>query len=577
MAIIKKKVVEIDTQQASTSVKELRNELKQLKDTMLSTEQGSDEYNDALQRSAEIMHTLKEQTEELNASAMDFGQITGNIVKATGGMVAGFQAAKAALNLFGIENEEVLNSLKKMQDLMAITQALPAIDSGIKAFKRLGLVIKTAAASMDAFKFSLAASGIGLAVVAVGALAANWDKVSAAMRSWGIINEDTKKKLDEQKKKVEELQGEIKKLEGTYEEWEKQQKVSKLNETAKKQYEELGKALEGYYKQLEINGKKLQQAGISREHWEELHHEGLAILENIRLAEQQQRTILDSADSYKVLTDEQKKYLAVQKELAILLASSIQYVSPKSLQQQLDSKFMGQPLKIPITLAIDEDEPDVSKEDALRKKVQNTIETLRDAFKTPEEQYQEEIHALELALKTKLIKEEEYLNLRDALNREHTQIEILQYAAAATAIGDIFSGIGDMMQESSEEQKAFQIMGATVNMLAGIATALAGAFTTKSGPWDIAIAALQAAAIAASSGATIAKIAKTNPSNAASMASSKPSTSALTTINAPVQYTQDVQGANIEGVIKDSRQYVSVVEVRSVGKRVSVAENEARF
>lgn len=238
---------------------------------------------------------------------------------------------------------------------------------------------------------------------------------------------------------------------------------------------------------------------------------------------------------------------------------------------------MGQPLKIPVTLAIDEDEPDVSKEDALRKKVQNTIETLRDAFKTPEEQYQEEIHALELALKTKLIKEEEYLNLRDALNREHTQIEILRYAAAATAIGDIFSGIGDMMEESSKEQKAFQIMGATVNMLAGIATALAGAFTTKSGPWDIAIAALQAAAIAASSGATIAKIAKTNPSNAASMANSKPSTSALTTINAPVQYTQDVQGANIEGAIKDSRQYVSVVEVRSVGKRVSVAENEARF
>lgn len=120
-------------------------------------------------------------------------------------------------------------------------------------------------------------------------------------------------------------------------------------------------------------------------------------------------------------------------------------------------------------------------------------------------------------------------------------------------------------------------MGATVNMLAGIATALAGAFTTKSGPWDIALAAIQAAAIAASSGATIAKIAKTNPSNAASMANSKPSTSALTTINAPVQYTQDVAGTKIEGAIKDSRQYVSVVEVRSVGKRVSVAEKEARF
>jgi len=42
-----------------------------------------------LRQSAEIMHTLKEQNEELNASAMDFGQITGNAVKATGGLVAG--------------------------------------------------------------------------------------------------------------------------------------------------------------------------------------------------------------------------------------------------------------------------------------------------------------------------------------------------------------------------------------------------------------------------------------------------------------------------------------------------------
>ena len=80
--------------------------------------------------------------EEVNASAMDFGQIAGNVVKATGGIVAGFQAAQATMNLFGVENEAVLKSLEKMQNLMAITQAIPAIDDGIKGFKRLGLAIK---------------------------------------------------------------------------------------------------------------------------------------------------------------------------------------------------------------------------------------------------------------------------------------------------------------------------------------------------------------------------------------------------------------------------------------------------
>ena len=109
----KKKVVEINTQPAQTSVKELRKELKELKDTLLSVEKGTDEYNNALAKSAEIQHTLKEQMEEINASAMDFGQIASNCTKAVGGMVAGFQAATAVMNLFGIENEDVLQSLKK--------------------------------------------------------------------------------------------------------------------------------------------------------------------------------------------------------------------------------------------------------------------------------------------------------------------------------------------------------------------------------------------------------------------------------------------------------------------------------
>ena len=202
---------------------------------------------------------------------------------------------------------------------------------------------------------------------------------------------------------------------------------------------------------------------------------------------------------------------------------------------------------------------------------------MRGAFITPEEQYKQEIEALELALKTKLIKEEEYLKLRDALNKEQTQNEVARYAVAANAIGGIFNSISEMMEEGSEEQKAFQIMGATINMLAGIATALAGAFTTKSGPWDIALAAIQAASIAASGGATIAKMVNTNKNNAASMSSAKPSTSALTSINAPVQYTQDVQGASIEGTIKDTRVVVTEGDISSTQKKVHVAESEATF
>ena len=178
MATENVRVVKLDTAPAQTSVKDLRQELKALKDTLLSTEQGTEEYNKALVRAAEIQHTLKEQMEEVNASAMDFGQITGNIVKGVGGMVAGFQAAKATMNLFGIENEGVIKSLEKMQNLMALTQAFPSIDNGVKAFKRLSLAISTATGATSKWGKALISTGVGAIVVALGYLIANFEEIS---------------------------------------------------------------------------------------------------------------------------------------------------------------------------------------------------------------------------------------------------------------------------------------------------------------------------------------------------------------------------------------------------------------
>jgi len=171
------RVLRIDTDNAQKSVKDLRKELKDLRDVLLNTEQGTEEYNKALQQSAEIQHTLKEQMEEINANAMDFGQIAGNVTKTVGGMVAGFQAAQAALNLFGAENEEVAESLKKMQSLMALTQALPALDNGVKAFKRLSLAIKGATGATHGLKSAIVSTGLGALVVGLGMLIAHFEDI----------------------------------------------------------------------------------------------------------------------------------------------------------------------------------------------------------------------------------------------------------------------------------------------------------------------------------------------------------------------------------------------------------------
>ena len=605
---VKKKVVEIDTKDAqqqvdkltesmaglnkennaaTTSVKELRKELKAQKDAMLSAEEGTKEYNDALQKAAGIQHTLKEQMEEVNASAMDFGQIAGNVVKATGGIVAGFQAAKATMNLFGIENEAVLQSLEKMQNLMAITQAIPALDDGVKAFKRLGLAIKAAAAGMSGLKAALVSTGIGALVVAVGLLATNWDKVTDAMRRWGIISEDTDAKIKKQQKALEDWRTALDKARGELYNQETADKVSKMNEKAKKSYDDLTKSitnLELQQKVVEADRQvEWRTNGDRTERAIELTKQFNNLTDQIHKLHQAQKALLDDENSYKELPKTVSKAVDGTKhkvsELELVMWETIQKLSPTSLQSELLAKFGGSGIPIPVKLEIDEDEEEVdtSFEDAFVQRIQGTVDSLRQAFGiSEEEQYQQEISALESALNTKLIKEEEYLKLRDALNKEQTQREIQRYSIAASGIGQIFTNLGEFMEEGSKEQKAMQIMGATINMLGGITAAIAGAFTTHTGPWDIALAAIQATAIATSGAATIAKMVNTNKNNASS-ASVRPNTAAIASIQAPVQYTSDVQGASIEGAIKDTRVYVVESDISNTQNKVDVAESEARF
>ena len=393
---VKKKVVEIDTKDAqqqvdqlkesmaelnkennsaTTSVKELRKELKAQKDAMLSAEEGTKEYNDALQKAAGIQHTLKEQMEEVNASAMDFGQIAGNVVKATGGVVAGFQAAKATMNLFGIENEAVLESLEKMQNLMAITQAIPALDDGVKAFKRLGLAIKTATIGMNGFKVALMSTGIGAAVVALGLLVANWDKVTEAMRRWGIIHEDTKKKLEEQKKKAEDLKQKLEEAQKAYSDWEKQTAINNLSSEAKEKYQELENTIEGANLKIAEFQAKMNQVGNDKSAWESLRDQAReyeAIRDNAKAA---QSEILKNAENTKYAAEEAKKAAEAAKKAAEERKKAVEQENKEI--EEIKKKYSE--LSIDISLyGASEYQKDLA---ALVKAEQIAIKTVEDAEK----------------------------------------------------------------------------------------------------------------------------------------------------------------------------------------------------
>lgn len=747
---VKKKVVEIDTQQATTSVKELRQQIKQLKDTMLSTEEGTKEYNDALQQAANIQHALKEQMEEVNASAMDFGQIAGNVVKGVGGIVAGFQAAQATMNLFGIENETVIKSLQKMQSLMAITQAIPAIDDGVKAFKRLGLAIKGATIGMSSLKKALISTGIGAAVVAVGALVANFDKLKAAITGTNDeLEKQNKLQMDEHLKKVNDeldkrlsleeqirkaagqddvsiledrvksIEDEIKQKEALIEANRREQAqayiaynnaiqqgkaqsyINELKEnwlniakkedvyleeiesyrngilkTTKEQLEnekniqaardikakqdEAAQAAEDARKKAEEDRKK--RIEDEKKAVEELRKKYGELAEDIKLYDatdyEKDLASLDKAEkqSIKTIEDAQKKgiiskeqaekdKLAIEKyyiqlrdnaqkeeaqrqrEQSIELLDTTYQLEQAKLQKQYDEGLISEKdftdrkkelLDTYVQDYIDNIQFMLDTENGLTDEqildLTNKINNARALLKPEETSTEPEETSTEGESLAKGISEAinaSALALNDFSNNPawgnilknvatltanwdtlHKQIKeggskaftaYAQIAATAlSAVAQMMNGLASEQDTSNkkgfEQSKKYQIAGATMSMLAGIASAWASSMQLMF-PANVIIGSALSAMMLGTGIAQIAKIKNTqfNGGGSASGSSASPNTSAVNSVIAPVQYTSDVQGASIEGAIKDSRVYVVESDITNTQNKVDVAESEARF
>lgn len=161
---------------------------------------------------------------------------------------------------------------------------------------------------------------------------------------------------------------------------------------------------------------------------------------------------------------------------------------------------------------------------------------------------------------------------------------------AATAL----SGVGQMFNDLANEQdsetkegfetaKKYQIAGATMTTLSSVLQALAAGNSMASqmglaAPIGWAMGAAMATMVGAMGAANIAKIAETQFTDKQSSKSSlTPSSSAMTSMVAPVQYTSEVQGASTEGQVADSRVYVLESDITNTQRKVSTAESEATF
>ena len=139
----KVEVLNIDTSQATSSIKALRQQLKELKDQMAGLEEGSEEFLKVAASAGEVKHQIDEIQQSVNGASADFGDMLSSATGALNGIIGGFTAAQGVMNLFGIESEATVEAMKKLQALMAIGQGIAQIDNGIKAFKKFAKAIET--------------------------------------------------------------------------------------------------------------------------------------------------------------------------------------------------------------------------------------------------------------------------------------------------------------------------------------------------------------------------------------------------------------------------------------------------
>ena len=172
--------VNVNTSSAESSVgslkkqlREAQNEVSALADKFGAT---SKQAIEAAKRAAELKDRIgdaKALTDAFNPDAK-FKALTSSL----SGVAGGFAAVQGGMALFGKESEDVQKTLLKVQSAMALSQGLQSVGESIDSFKQLGAVIKNqVSGAFSTLKGAIAATGLGLLVIGVGLLVANFEKV----------------------------------------------------------------------------------------------------------------------------------------------------------------------------------------------------------------------------------------------------------------------------------------------------------------------------------------------------------------------------------------------------------------
>ena len=171
--------VSVDSNDASKSIKELRTEIEKTTQAVndLGAQYGENSKEvEAAQKRLQQLQDLTNQKQEENNRRID------NAAKTITALSAAYGGVQGALELTGLAGEDTIKQLAKIQSALAIGDAVQnlaefkdAISSTFGEFKN------TAVKAFQAVKGAIGATGIGLLIVSLGLVAANFDKIKEAV------------------------------------------------------------------------------------------------------------------------------------------------------------------------------------------------------------------------------------------------------------------------------------------------------------------------------------------------------------------------------------------------------------
>lgn len=603
-----KKVITVDLGNTATSLKEYKKHIDDLKGSLLQLDSASEEYEKISNeikaeqdKLNEVMKVGKTTTDAAEGSYNQLSQTMSELKKQWKATADEAERADLGKQILDINNQlkeldaSTGNFQRNVGDYAnAFEQAFDKCLDGIKnidgplgelggTVKNMIPVIKsinsTAISGLTGIKKAIASTGIGLLVVAVATLISHWQDLTAAIGiSQDDINEFKEKAINAFKNVVSGAVGVgnaignflLAPIRATIEAFKGLGNIikdvfsgdfSKIKEDATAAFD----AIKGIG-QKAIDFKGNYQAG------KEAADNMIATIEE-RLASK------DNTDK----AEEAGKVVGK----AISKGMSEGVAEETETEKEIDSKTQ-------------------SILDRLHKRNTDEIELLREKYEEEKallEQYgldttqlQEEFEAnVEAIIDKRLDAEQKAIEEQEKAEEELTakkkaesekQLALKkkeQQALLSSSIA-LFGALSELAEEGSEEQKALSIMQTVLNTLQSIMGIWAG--YSEMGPFGVAAAAVQTAAVTATGAATIAKMKSTtkDSSSSASVAAPQISTPSMTSVNPLLDEQSDLnrlETSNIQGNSSNEplnmRVYVVDQDIRDANNKAEVVESNATF